>query len=75
MSNKKAKELFGEENKDSKVQKAPRKRRKIVIILFSIIGVILTALLMGLLVILIKSPGKLDPLKDAQGNVILGSIS
>ena len=36
----------------------------------SIIGV----LLIGLIVLVIKSPGKIDPLKDASGEVIVGSL-
>jgi pimeloyl-ACP methyl ester carboxylesterase len=71
--NKKSQELLGRKNKDSRVQKPPCKRRKskLVIALFSIVGVIFV----GLLVILINSPGKLPPLKDEQGKVIPGSIS
>lgn len=42
-----------------------------MILLFSIIGI----LLLCMLIIWINSPGKLKPLKDAQGNVIQDSIS
>lgn len=42
-----------------------------VIILFSIIGIFFVSLL----VFFITSPGKLTPLKNAQGNVIQGSVS
>jgi len=42
-----------------------------IVVLLSLIGV----LLIGLLIIVLKSPGKLPSLKDAQGNVIQGSIS
>ena len=44
-------------------------------LLFSIIGSIIGIILIGLLVVLLNSPGKLPPLKDAQGNIIQGSIS
>ena len=57
---------------DTMRKKTPNKGRKIMTtILFSVIGLILFAIL----VVLINSPGKLSPLKDAQGNVIEGSIS
>lgn len=52
-------------------KKSPPKRRKILIMLYLIIGVVF----LGLLIIFMNSPGKLPPLKDAQGNVIQGSIS
>ena len=42
-----------------------------LIVLFLFIGI----LLMGLLIVLVNSPGKLPPLKDEQGNVIQSSIS
>ena len=41
------------------------------IALFSFIGI----LLVGLLIVLVNSPGKLPPIKDEQGNDIQGSIS
>lgn len=41
------------------------------VILLSTVGIVLIALS----VVLINSPGRLPPLKDAQGNVIAGSIS
>ena len=71
--NKKPKEPFCEKNKDNRAQNASGKRRKkiMVIALLSMIGV----LLMGLLAILIHSPGTLTPLKDERGNVLQGSIS
>ena len=40
------------------------------IALFSFIGI----LLVGLLIVLVNSPGRLPPLKDEQGNVFQGSI-
>ncbi|MDR2705270.1 MAG: hypothetical protein LBC02_05785 [Planctomycetaceae bacterium] len=43
----------------------------ILIVLLSIIGLILIVLL----VVWLKSPGKLAPLKDAQGNLIENSIA
>jgi len=43
----------------------------LLIILGSIIGIIL----IGFLVVLIKSPGRLPPLRDERGNMIPGSIS
>jgi pimeloyl-ACP methyl ester carboxylesterase len=49
-----------------------KKVGKIVLtFILSLIGI----LFVGLLIILIYSPGKLEPLKDTQGNVIQGSIS
>ena len=42
----------------------------LLITLISIIGV----LLIGAIVLFIKSPGKLDPLKDTDGKVIVGSL-
>ncbi len=44
-------------------------------VLFSIIGVIFICLLAIFVIILINSPGKLEPLRDEQGAVIQGSIS
>lgn len=67
--------LSGGRNKDNRVQNAPRKRRSMVKMLFSIIGIIIGIIFVGFLVILINSPGKLPPLKDEQGNVIQGSVS
>lgn len=58
-------------NKDGGMQNAPRKRRKAVMAIFSIIGIVFICLLL----IVINSPGKLVPLKDEQGNVIENSIS
>ena len=73
---KKSQGLFGRKNKDSRVQKAPRKRRKKVMALFSIIGSISIGIIfICLLVVLINSPGKLPPLRDARGKVIKDSIS
>ena len=51
------------------------KRRKIIKMLFSIMGIIFGVLFIGLLAVLINSPGKLAPLKDEQGNVIQNSVS
>ena len=48
-----------------------RRVRKMVIALFIIIGIIF----IGLLVVLVNSPGVLPQLKDENGNVIKGSIS
>jgi pimeloyl-ACP methyl ester carboxylesterase len=64
---------FGGSNDNRGAQKAPGGRWKkcIGIALFSMIGVIL----LGLLGILLNSPGKLEPLKDEHGNIIPGSIS
>ena len=59
------------ENKDGGMQNAPRKRRKAVMVLFSIIGIVFICLLL----IMANSPGKLAPLKDEQGNAIENSIS
>ena len=42
----------------------------LLITLISVIGI----LLIGFVVLFIKSPGKLDPLKDATGNEIVGSL-
>ena len=42
----------------------------LLIILISIIGI----LLIGFIVLFIKSPGKIEPLKDTAGNVIVGSL-
>ena len=77
LCNKKPQALLDGENKDSRALKAPRRgrKRKMVIVLFTIICVLIGCLLLALLVILINSPGKLEPLKDEQGNVIPGSIS
>ena len=44
-------------------------------VIFSILGAVAGVVLVGLLVILINSPGKLPPLRDEKGNVIPGSIS
>ena len=52
-------------------QNANRKRRKMYMLLLSVMSIIFICLL----VIFINSPGKLNPLKDAQGNEIQGSIS
>lgn len=52
-------------------KKTPHKRRKIVIMIYLVIGIILV----GFLITFINSPGKLPLLKDTQGNVIQGSIS
>lgn len=52
-----------------------RKRRKAGMILLSIIGVILSLLVLFLLVAFANSPGKLPPLRDAQGNAIEDSFS
>ena len=46
-----------------------------VTVLLSVIGSLVGVMLIGLLVILIYSPGKLPPLKDENGKVIPGSIS
>ena len=50
------------ENKDGGMQNAPRKRRKAVMVLFSIIGIVFICLLL----IMANSPGKLAPLKDGR---------
>ena len=42
----------------------------LLITLISVVGV----LLIGLIVLFIKSPGKIDPLKDATGKEIVGSL-
>jgi pimeloyl-ACP methyl ester carboxylesterase len=42
----------------------------LLITLISIIGV----LLLGVVILVVKSPGKLDPLKDAEGKVIAGAL-
>ena len=42
-----------------------------VTVLLSLIGI----MVLGLLVVLLNSPGKLEPLKDEQGKIIQGSIS
>ena len=44
--------------------------RVLLIILISIIGFLLA----GLLLLVVKSPGRLDPLKDVSGKVIVGSL-
>jgi len=44
-------------------------------ILAIILSAILAIMLVALLILIIKSPGKLDPLRDTQGNIIPGSIS
>jgi pimeloyl-ACP methyl ester carboxylesterase len=49
--------------------------KKMLTIIFAIIGIVLGAMAIALLVVLILSPGKLPPLKDEQGKVIAGSIS
>ena len=69
----KAEKLFSGENKDSRLKNAPgkRRKRKMATVLFLIISI----LFIGLLIVLINSPGKLPPLKDKQGNIIQGSIS
>lgn len=47
------------------------KGKKVIIMLFLIVGMIF----ISLLIIFINSPGKLPPLKDTRGNVIQGSAS
>ncbi|MDR1237050.1 MAG: alpha/beta hydrolase [Propionibacteriaceae bacterium] len=73
MRNKKLQGLLGCENGKSKVRNASYKRRKkkMLIALFSAVGVIFAVVV----IILINSPGKLEPLKNEQGNVIQGSVS
>ena len=63
-------------NKNNTAQSAPkRKKKKVAMALFSVLLSILGILFIGFLLLLINSPGKLEPLKDGQGNVIQGSIS
>jgi pimeloyl-ACP methyl ester carboxylesterase len=50
-------------------------KRKIIKVLLSIVGAVLAILLTILAAVLINSPGKPQPLKDENGNVISGSIS
>ena len=69
--NKKQCGLLDKENNDSGMQKRSCKRRRIVMVLFSIMGIISICLLF----FLINSPGKLAPLKDEKGNAIQGSVS
>ena len=48
-----------------------RKAGKILlVILISVIGILLA----GIIILVVKSPGKIEPLKDATGNVIAGSL-
>ena len=49
--------------------------RTVLRLLLATVASIVGVILIGVLVLLIKSPGKLEPLKDAYGNVIPGSIS
>jgi pimeloyl-ACP methyl ester carboxylesterase len=68
-------ERISRKNKDSGAQKSPRGKRRAMAILVSILGAVIGAALVGLLLVAINSTGKLDPLKDKQGNAIPGSIS
>ena len=49
--------------------------RKVVKVVLLVVGIIFGIILIGLVVVLANSPGKLPPLRDEQGNVIQGSIS
>ena len=71
----KTRRLSGGKDRINSMQKAPGKRRKIVIVLISVFSSIFGIVLLGILIILINSPGKLPQLKDDQGNVIPGSIA
>jgi pimeloyl-ACP methyl ester carboxylesterase len=55
----------------TKIKKNMKKFFKaLLVILISVIGI----LLIGVIVLRVKSPGRLDPLKDAGGKVIAGSL-
>jgi pimeloyl-ACP methyl ester carboxylesterase len=58
------------------MEKVKKVFKIIGIILLSIIGILLIGLIViGLIVVAVNSSGKLEPLKDKQGNIIKGSIS